>query len=165
MSIESYLLTCFEEKRPIVLTEEILEKIELKDIFAIIHMMESGFDVQLGIDEDNHIFWDSESGGDIFNFYWLGQNTELAVIAAMLSQKNFAGIHRITISANVLQVDYVYHNPADFIKRAEEAGIINHSTTRQIMRPLKINYSNPELSKEFFDHYLGLVNTKSARKR
>ena len=163
MAIESYLLTCFEEKQPIILTEKILEKIELKDIFAIIHMMESGFDVRLGVDEENHIFWDSELGGEIFHFYWPGQNIGFAVIAAMLSQKNFAGIHKITINAQNQQVDYVYHDPADFIKQAEEAGIINHSITRRVMRPLKINYSNPELSKEFFDHYLGLVNTKSAR--
>lgn len=164
MAIESYLLTCFEEKQPIILTEEILEKVELKDIFAIIHMIESGFDVQLSINEEDRVFWDFDIRGDILNFYWPGQNTELAVIAVMLYYLKISGsMYRVTINLQNQQVHYVYHNPADFIKQAEEACIINHSMTRQLMRPLEINYSNLESSKEFFDHYLGLVNTKSAR--
>lgn len=166
MAIESYLLMCYEEKQLIELTREMLKIIELKDIFAIIHMMELNYHIIVDIIHvvhNDNVNWDIETRKKkrcSLNIQWSSKNVDLAIMAVMLSYlERFESISVICINNR----NYSYKNQKNFIEEAKKAGVINHEITRKLMKALKIQYSNPEESKEFFGHYLGYGNTKSAR--
>lgn len=172
MSIKENILECFEENKPLTVSLQFLEEVQLDDIFAMIHIIELKrnifYDQEFNAMREDRLYFENDGCGYScrMKMDWPHQNFEFAAMALVLCEL-FTDDSPITSIVRYInqqaQPRFVYPNPEEFLAKAEHHKVIHHPATRYLMKAIGVEYSRPEDSQEFFNNYLGLDNTKSAR--
>lgn len=152
MSMREFIRECIEKKEEIRITCEHIQSATLEDVFALIHIIESGGSYCIPYIKTNF-----DRNGNYFQLICDDINAEIFLIILLHCQNKFYNL----IELNKKQ--FIYSDKEGFIKAALDAGVINYPSTRILMSNLRIIYNNTQPSEDFFRNYIGVTNTKSAR--
>lgn len=147
----------------ISLTMDHIKSATLRDVFALIHMCQLGYDIKFDFNESDYaeIEWEAE----YLNFRWPHDGPDVPLMIFLVQDPNVVASY-----VNIFKkwgdegVEYVCPVSDEVIEMAEETQTIHYWVTRSMMKSLGIVYpkNGSEYSKSFFDNYIGLVPTKRA---